>query len=100
MGIQIEIDEGILSSDKNIVAQETLEIEKETEQFLEEMQRLNSLWEGPAHQAYENQAVQTVEQMQRICQELGAYAECMDYAQKQYIKSEREVTDVIDRIRV
>ena len=100
MNTQIEIDEGCLSADKHTVAQEILEIEKDIIQFFEEVQKLNNLWEGPAHQAYENEVIRNVEQIQRICQELKGFADCMDYAGRQYKKSEREVTDVIDRIRV
>lgn len=100
MSEYIEITTQNLDADRNTIQEEVKALQNDVKEFAEEISQLNSLWEGPASAAFARQAAEDVEKIKEICSTLAEYIESMEYAAKSYVKCEKTVTDIIDKIRV
>lgn len=100
MNEYVEITTQSLEADKNTVQEEMTQLQNDLKLFAEELDLLSSLWEGPAGRVFRQQAASDIENIQEICEEMKEYIESMEYAGRCYERCERQVTGVIDKIRV
>lgn len=96
----IEISTTNLESDRARVQQCIRQIEKELSDLVGEVEKLNSMWTGPANAAYNNQVVLDQEKLTELLAALADIAECMAFASEEYVKCENHVADMIAAIRL
>lgn len=65
-----------------------------------EMEELDAMWQGPAHNAYAAQFRQDQQAMEQICQALQGYAENLHQAKNEYEDCNHDVRGIIDAIRI
>lgn len=100
MNEYVEITTQSLDADKNTLQEEVTQLQNDLKQFVEELNQLGSLWEGPASLTFRQQAASDVENIQAICEEMAEYIESMEYAGRCYERCERQVTGFVDKIRI
>lgn len=100
MGRYIEIETRNLASDRKIIEEELKGIKVDLKSLMEQMKELNATWEGPTNRAYQNQVTSDIENLNNLCEGLSQFLNCMIYAEKKYVRCEKNATIYVDRIRV
>lgn len=100
MGTYMKVSTQRLEEDKAAIQNELKGISQSVEELSQEMQLLGQTWEGPAWDAFQNQAASDIENMQAIYEKLSAYISHMEYAAREYRTCENQVGNLIDRIRI
>ncbi|QBE95728.1 hypothetical protein PMF13cell1_01252 [Blautia producta] len=100
MGGYIEVSTEPLSADKGNIAAELNAVRTELQQLFQEMQELDSMWDGPASQAFAVQFQTDYEIMQEIVENLEGFIQCMQYAADEYNKCENTIAELISAIRI
>ena len=96
----IEIDTGQLNKDIGDLGESIKKAEKTLSDMVQEMEELNSMWQGQANLAFQAQFQNDNVLMQELLQEMLKLEECMRYASGEYVKCENEVKDMVDSIRI
>ena len=96
----IEIDTGQLNKDIGDLDADIKRAEKTLTDMVQEMEELNSMWQGQANMAFRVQFQNDNVMMQELLEEMIKLEECMRYASSEYVKCENEVKDMVDSIRI
>lgn len=72
----------------------------ELQQLFQEMEELDSMWDGPASQAFAVQFQTDYQIMQDIIENLKGFIQCMQYAADEYNKCENTIAELISAIRI
>lgn len=75
-------------------------IRNDIEQISANMSRLNSMWEGDAHQAFQQNVTSDIEYLTGACDSLQGIINYESTAVTEYNKCEQQVSDLISQIRI
>lgn len=95
---EIEIETNTLEKDIRELTGELESARKFIQTMTEDMAELDSMWDGPANEAFMAQFGQDVQYAQELCNMIQKLAECMEYAKKQYDICDGEVSSLIASI--
>lgn len=98
MDNNIEISTQILDGDAAKMLEELQIIRNEMKNMFEEVNELNTMWEGPANSAFTGQFTLDYQTLTDICSSVDKYIECMGYASKEYTKCENSIGSAIAAI--
>lgn len=96
----IEIDTGQLNRDIEDLDESIVRAEKSLTAMVQEMEELNSMWQGKANAAFRAQFENDNIMMQELLKEMQKLEECMRYASTEYVKCENEVKSMVDSIKI
>ena len=96
----LEIDTGQLNRDIGELDENINKATKTLTEMVQEMEELNSMWQGQANMAFRAQFQNDNVLMQELLQEMQKLEECMRYASSEYVKCENEVKDMVDSIKI
>lgn len=96
----IEIDTGQLNKDIGDLDESIKKAEKSLAEMVQEIEELNSMWQGQANLAFQAQFQKDNILIQELLQEMLKLEECMKYASGEYVKCENEVKDLVDSIKI
>lgn len=101
MNIQeIAVNTNDLQRDINAMKNALDQVKKRTDSMFQEVNALNGMWEGPAHEAFARQFAADYQIMQELQKEVEKLIECMQYADKEYLSCESSITTIINSIRI
>lgn len=100
MAEYIETATNPLCADKAVMETELSAVRQEIQQLFQEMQELDSMWDGPASQAFAAQFQTDYEIIQEICENLEGFIHCMQYAADEYNKCENTIAEIISAVRI
>lgn len=95
---EIEIETNTLDKDIRELTGALESARKFIQTMTEDMAELDSMWDGPANEAFMAQFGQDVQYAQELCNMVQKLAECMEYAKKQYDICDGEVSSLIASI--
>lgn len=98
MANYIKVSTQRLEQDRDSIQGELEGVRRAVERLGEEMQMLGQTWEGPAWQAFQNQAASDIENMQSVCSKINGFLRHMEYAGKEYRACESQVQDLVNSI--
>lgn len=96
----IEIDTGQLNRDIEELEENITNANQSLTAMVQEMDELNSMWQGQANDAFRAQFANDNTMMQELLKEMQKLEECMRYASGEYVKCESEVKNMVDSIRI
>lgn len=95
---EIEIETNTLARDIGELTDELETARGFIRTMAEDMTELDSMWDGPANEAFMAQFGMDVQYAEELCNMVQKLSECMDYAKKQYDICEAEVSSLISSI--
>lgn len=101
MSIQvIEVNTDTLQSDINDMRASLAKVKSKTESMFEDINALNGMWEGPAHETFIQQFTADYRRMKELQDAIGKLIDNMQYADKEYISCESGIQSIINTIRI
>lgn len=100
MANYIKIQTQRLEQDRDAIQDDMGAISALISELYEEMQLLGETWEGPAWHAFQNQVAEDIENMQMIHDKMKQYLSHMEYACREYRQCEKQISSLVDSIRV
>jgi len=101
MNIQeIAVNTDDLQRDINEMRNSLNQVKRRTDSMFQEINALNGMWEGSAHEAFARQFSADYQVMQELQKEVGKLIECMQYADKEYLSCESSINTIINSIRI
>lgn len=96
----IEIDTEQLKRDTQELIENRNHAEAALKEMIQEIEELNTMWSGKANRAFRVQFTNDVTQMNELLDKMDKLADCMEYAEREYVKCENEVRSMVDSIRI
>jgi len=96
----IEISTERLQEDIRRMSECQQEAERQTKRMFETMQELDSMWDGPANQAFQAQFTADHQTMEELCREVRSLISCMEFARKEYDQCESAVYDAVAALHI
>lgn len=100
MGKKIRINTGSLNSTKRDLQDKLTKIKNDMAQISEDMGALNSMWEGDAHQSFQERVNADIEYLTGVCDGIQNIINYESNAVTEYDKCEQQVSDLIAQIRI
>lgn len=95
---EIEIETIALDRDIRELTGELDDAKKCISTMADDMRRLDSMWDGPANEAFMRQFALDEQYALELCGIVQKLIECMEYAKKQYDLCETEVGSLVKSI--
>lgn len=95
---EIEIETTALTRDIIDLTGELEDAKKSISTMADDMRQLDSMWDGPANEAFMQQFALDEQYAQELCNMVQKLIECMEYAKKQYDLCETEVGSLVRSI--
>ncbi|MDE7028753.1 MAG: WXG100 family type VII secretion target [Lachnospiraceae bacterium] len=95
---EIEVDTNTLARDIKELSEELEKATKCIQTMTEDMAELDSMWDGPANEAFMVQFGQDTQYAQELCSMVQKLTECMEYARTQYDICDNEVSSLVASI--
>ena len=95
---EIAVDTSTLSDDITALQEELDDITSNLDKIFDEIIDLDTMWDGPANQAFMEQFARDTIYAHEICQTLQNLVECMTYAKGQYDTCENEISSIVSSI--
>ncbi|MFR5634000.1 MAG: WXG100 family type VII secretion target [Monoglobales bacterium] len=96
----IEINMRTLEQDISEMQQQLAELRQEMDQAYSSVRELDSMWNGPANEAFNQAFTADKEAMESMCSIIESLISYMENAKKEYQKCEAAVSAEIDSIRI
>lgn len=97
---KIEISTSQLKKDTERLRTTANNAKQELENFKNELDALNGMWQGRANIAFRGQVSQDYALMQEMLEQVNVLILCMENACTEYIKCENDVKNIVDTIRI
>lgn len=97
---KIRVNTGSLNKTRRELQGKLEKIKKDITQISDDMEVLNSMWEGEAHQAFEKRVTEDIQFLLAVCDGVQGIINYEDTAVTEYNKCERQVSDLIAQIRI
>ncbi|BCN29976.1 WXG100 family type VII secretion target [Anaeromicropila herbilytica] len=94
----IEISTQILDSDTASMIEELNAVRNQMKSMFDEVIELNTMWEGPANNAFKEQFGIDHATFTELCTSVEKFIECMQFASKEYTKCESSIGQSIAAI--
>lgn len=76
------------------------QIRKRMEQISDDMGTLNSMWEGDAHEAFQQRVTEDIQFLSEACDSMQGIINYESNAVTEYNKCEQQVSDLIAQIQI
>ncbi len=73
---------------------------RQTQKMFAAMKELDSMWDGPANEAFRRQFEADYRTMLGLCDEVRALIECMEFAKKEYDQCEAAVYAAVAALNI
>ena len=100
MGQEITINISTLSRDIELLQQLLNVVKSDLDGMYNAVRVLDSMWDGPANQAFNNQFNHDRSNMMELCNTVQKLINCMEYAKKEYISCEADVSNIVASISI
>lgn len=100
MAKEITIDTDSLGKDIDVLQTHLAAIEKDMDKMYEAVRVLDTMWDGPANAAFNQQFAKDKQDMATLCQTVQKIIKCLEYAKKQYNSCEADVGNIVSAIKV
>jgi WXG100 family type VII secretion target len=97
---EIAVNTSTLASDIETLQEQLDMVKKDINDMYGAVQTLDSMWDGPANEAFKTQFRQDYKDMQELCKTVQQIIKCMKYAKKEYNVCENEVNDIVASIQI
>ena len=97
---EIGINTGSLDRDTDSLNNLLSRIGGEAEGMFGAVRVLDTMWDGPANTAFNEQFRGDYESMKDICATVQSLVRCMENASRQYVSGENQVRGIVDSIRI
>ena len=97
---RIQIDTARLGATSGDIRERIAKMRSCVQRLYAEAAELNTMWEGPANQAFQRQFSQDQESMTQICAALENYVQDLHTAKTEYEACDSDVGGIIDAIRI
>ncbi len=97
---KIRVDTGRLDQTRKELQAKLDKIRKDIDQIRDDMNTLNSMWAGDAHEAFETTVAEDISALGGMCDTLQEVINYESGAVTEYNKCEQQVADLITQIRV
>lgn len=97
---EIAVDTNLLQSDINNMRASLEKVKRKTESMFQEINALNGMWEGPAHEAFMRQFAADYQKMKELQGTIGKLIDCMQYADREYVTCENDIYSIINAVRI
>lgn len=96
----IEIETERLQNDIQKMTEAVEDAEKQTGAMFDSMNELDSMWDGPANNAFRAQFQTDHASMEEMCKEVRELISCMEFARKSYDQCEDDVLGKIQSLKL
>lgn len=96
----IKVNTQILNKDINEMREQVEQVREQMKAMTEEMSELAAMWDGPAHDALQNQFLTDCDRLQEILQEMQTFFQSLERAKTTYDKCEIQVEDIVNAINL
>lgn len=100
MADYIEVNISTLEQDIKDMGIAVEQIRKDMADMFESVSELDTMWDGPANQAFNQQFVLDKQIFEEICGAVEGIIDSMKNAQESYLRCEAAVSEEIERIKV
>lgn len=100
MASKIRINTSTLNQTRQNVQERLNQIKKNMEQISADINTLNSMWTGDAHENFQISIEADMKLLQDICEGIQAVIQYEGNAVTEYNKCEQQVNEIISQIRV
>ena len=100
MSKRIEIRTQTLSTNISIIQAQLDAIEADMETMYAAVKHLDTMWDGPANKAFNEQFGYDHADMKELCKTIQKIIDCFTYAKTEYDKCEVEVASIVNSIRI
>ena len=100
MGNEITVNTWTLSSDIETLQQQLNVIKTDMDKMYDAVRVLDSMWDGPANQAFNVQFNSDRNDMLELCNTVQKIIDCMEYAKKEYNSCEADVGSIVASIAI
>lgn len=97
---KIRINTGSLDQTRRELQAKLDKIKKDIEQISDDMNTLNSMWTGDAHQAFQQSVTADIQFLEGACDGIQSIIRYESNAVTEYNKCEQQVADIIAQIRI
>lgn len=97
---KIRVNTDSLHQTQQNLQEKLKKIQKEIEQIATDMETLNAMWTGEAHDAFVQSAESDIQYLTSVCDQIQGIINYEGNAVKEYNRCEQQVSDLISRIRV
>lgn len=95
---RIEVNTEMLGNTASDMSISVTHIYHHIKEIYEDIKELDSMWDGPANQAFNLQFEKDRARLLNICSNLETYIDKIQYAKDEYNKCENAVSNIIDAI--
>lgn len=100
MAKEIEIDTRLLESDIMEMQTKLDVIKTDIDKMYEAVRILDSKWDGPSNDAFNQQFTNDYNQMKEICEDIQHVIKCLEFAKKTYNKCDSDIMDIVNSIKI
>ena len=100
MGQEITINTSTLARDIELLQQQLNIVKSDLNKMYSAVRVLDSMWDGPANQAFNAQFNRDQSDMTELCNIILKIINCMEYAKKEYNSCEADVSSIIASIAI
>ena len=100
MANEITINTWTLSGDIETLQQQLNVIKADMNKMYDAVRVLDSMWDGPANQAFNVQFNKDRDDMAELCNMVQKIIDCMEYAKKEYNSCEADVGSIVASIAI
>ena len=97
---EIMVDTVTLQNDVDDVQNALGEVKAHAESMFREMDALGDMWDGETHDTFAMRIQENRRKMQELQKVIERLAECMQYADHEYLSCEDAVHSIINTIRI
>lgn len=97
---KIKVNTGSLDQTRKELQAKLDKIKKDIEQISNDMNILNSSWEGDSHEAFQQRVVEDIQFLLGACDSIQGIIGYESNAVTEYNKCEQQVADLIAQIRI
>lgn len=97
---EIAVNTSTLASDIETLQRQLDSIKSDMNKMYEAVRSLNSMWDGPANEAFKQQFQADQTDMKTLCDTVQKIINCMTYAKDEYNTCENEISGIIASIRI
>lgn len=97
---RIKVDTGRLDQTRRELQGKLDKIRRDIDQIRDDMNTLNAMWIGEAHEAYEMTTEEDIQTLCALCDAMESVIRFENSAVTEYNKCERQVAELIAKIRI
>ena len=97
---EIGVNTNTLASQVDSLRAELERVRSDIDGMYEAVQTLDTMWDGPANDAFRTQFTTDKEAMEELCKTVQSIIDSMDNAKKEYDSCEMNVSQIISAIQI